>query len=360
MAETVWINMGPQHPMTHGLWNLRIKVDGDTIVDADPEMGYLHRGVEKLCEVRDYLKPIVLMDRLCYVSSLTWAHVYCKAVENLMDIEPPPRGKYLNVIGCELQRMASHGMWLAAFLADLGLLTGFLYSLRERELVLDLLQLMTGQRMNQNYPRPGGVHNDIPPGFEDEAHRVFRYLRRQYKDYEKFLEDSPTFLMRTQGLGILKKEDALNYGVTGPNLRGSGARVDLRELDPYDVYDELDFEPVVYEEGDALARYKVRMGEFFESMRLIEQALDRLPEGPYRLKTPKRAEGEGYARTEDPRGEALIYIIGDGSDRPYRVKIRSPIFVTLSALPMMLRGHRIADVVSVTGSIDVCVGEIDK
>lgn len=360
MAEQFWINMGPQHPMTHGLWNLRVKVDGDTVVDADPEMGYLHRGVEKITEHRDYLKPIVLMDRLCYVSSLTWAHVYCMAVEDLMDIEPPPRGKYLRVIGCELQRIASHGMWLAAYLADLGLLTGFLYSLRERELVLDLLQLQTGQRMNQNYPRPGGVHNDIPDGFEDEVRKVFRYLRKKYKEYEAFIDDSPTFLLRTQGTGVLEKEDAINYGVTGPNLRASGARVDVRETDPYDVYAELDFEPVVYEEGDSYARYKVRMGEFFTSMELVEQALAKIPGGPFRVKPPKRAEGEGFARTEDSRGEALVYMIGDGSDRPYRCKIRSPIFVTLSALPSMLRGHKFADVVAVTGSVDVCVGEIDK
>ncbi len=356
----MWINMGPQHPMTHGLWNLRIKVDGDTVVDADPEMGYLHRGVEKICEYRDYLKPIPLMDRLCYVSSLTWAHVYCVAVDDLMGIEAPPRGQYLRVIGCELQRMASHLMWLAAFLADLGLLTGFLYSLRERELVLDLLQLMTGQRMNQNYPRPGGVHNDIPPNFKDEIRKVFRYLKKRFKEYEDLLDESPTFLLRTQGVGILSKEDGINYGVTGPNLRGSGARVDIREMEPYDAYEELEFEPVIYEEGDSYARYKVRMGELLESMSIVEQALAKLPDGPFRIKPPKRAEGEGFARTEDPRGEALIYVIGDGSDRPYRVKIRSPIFVTLSALPMMLRGHRVADVVSITGSIDVCVGEIDK
>ncbi len=360
MAEQMWINMGPQHPMTHGLWNLRIRVDGDTIVDAEPVMGYLHRGVEKICEYRDYLKPIVLMDRLCYVSSLTWAHVYCAAVEDLMDIEPPPRGKYLRVIGCELQRMASHLMWLAAFIADLGLLAGFLYSLRERELVLDLLQMMTGQRMNQNYPRPGGVHNEIPANFEQETTKVFRYLRKKFKEYEKLLDDSPTFLLRTKGVGVLDKDDAINYGVTGPNLRGSGVRVDIREMEPYDVYDELDFEPVVYEEGDAYARYKVRMGELYESMSLVEQALKKMPDGPFRRKAPKRAEGEGFARTEDARGEALIYVIGDGSDRPYRVKVRSPIFVTLSALPMMLHGHHVADVVSVTGSIDVCVGEIDK
>lgn len=360
MPEQFWINMGPQHPMTHGLWNLRVKVDGDTIVDADPEMGYLHRGVEKITEYKDYLKPIPLMDRLCYVSSLTWAHIYCLAVEDLMGIEVPPRAQYLRVIGCELQRMASHGMWLAAYLADLGLLTGFLYSLRERELSLDLLQLQTGQRMNQNYPRPGGVHNDIPSGFADECRKVFRYLRKKYREYDALLDESPTFIMRTQGVGLLDKDEAINYGVTGPNLRASGARIDLRETDPYEVYDELEFEPVVREEGDSYARYKVRMGEFFTSMDLVEQALDQMPEGPFRVKTPKRAEGEGFAREEDPRGESLVYVVGDGSPRPYRCKIRSPIFVTLSALPSMLIGHKLADVVAVTGSIDVCVGEIDK
>jgi NADH-quinone oxidoreductase subunit D len=360
----MWINMGPQHPMTHGLWNLKVKVDGDMVVDADPEIGYLHRGVEKITEYRDYLKPIPLMDRLCYVSSVTWAHAYCLAVDELMGIEPPPRGKYLRLISCELQRMASHLMWLAAWLADLGLLTGFLYGLRERELCLDLLQLLTGARMNQNYPRPGGVHNDVPPNFERECLRVFDYLDGAFNGYIKFLDDSKTFRLRTEGVGILKREDAINYGVTGPNLRGSGVAMDVRKEDPYDAYPEvleaLGWEPPVMKEGDPYARYGVRLQELFDSMAMIRMALKKMPEGEFRVKSPKRPEGEAFRRTEESRGEALFYVIGDGTEKPYRCKIRSPIFVTMSAIPIMVRGYKFADIVSIVGSIDVCVGEIDK
>jgi NADH-quinone oxidoreductase subunit D len=360
----MWINMGPQHPMTHGLWNLKVKVDGDIVVDADPEIGYLHRGVEKITEYRDYLKPIPLMDRLCYVSSVTWAHAYCLAVEELMDIEPPPRGQYLRVIACELQRMASHLMWLAAWVADLGILTGFLYSLRERELTLDLLQLLTGARMNQNYPRPGGVHNDMPPEFERECLRVFDYLDGAFRGYMKFLEGNEVFRLRSQGMGVLPREVAINYGVTGPNLRGSGAPYDVRREDPYDAYaeilDEIGWESPVRKEGDPYARYRVRMQELFDSMAIVRHALRKIPQGQFRRKERKRPEGEAFRRTEDSRGEALFYVIGDGTERPYRCKIRSPIFVTMSAIPIMVRGHKFADIVSIVGSIDVCVGEIDK
>jgi len=359
MAE-MWINMGPQHPMTHGLWNLRVKVDGETIIDAEPEIGYLHRGIEKLSEARDFNKIIILMDRLCYVSSLTWAHVYCLSAEELMDLEIPERAKYLRVIALELQRIASHLMWLAAFGPDLGLLTALLYALRERELFLDLLQAMTGARMNQNYPRIGGVRNDIPADFEKQCLKVIDYFEKKLKDYERLFDESSVFLMRTQGVGYLKKEDAINMGVTGPNLRGSNCPIDIRRQDPYEVYEEMDFEVQWQKEGDCYARYKVRMGEMKESCKIIRQALKKLPKGPIRVKAPKRPEGEAFRRTEDSRGEALIYLIADGSDRPYRLKIRSPIFVSLSAAPLMLRGNKVADIVSIMGSIDICVGEIDK
>lgn len=360
----MWVNMGPQHPMTHGLWNLKVKVDGDLVVDADPEIGYLHRGVEKMTEYRDYLKPIVLMDRLCYVSSVTWAHAYCLACDELMGVEVPPRAQYLRLIACELQRMASHLMWLAAWVSDLGLLTGFLYSLRDRELVLDLLQLLTGARMNQNYPRPGGVHNDMPAEFERECLKVFKYLEAQFQGYIDFLDGSKAFRLRSEGLGILRREDAINWGVTGPNLRGSNAAIDVRKEDPYDAYAEtiegIGWEVPFRREGDSYARYRVRMQELYDSMAMIRWALDHMPKGEFRIKTPKRPQGEAFRRTEDSRGEALFYMIGDGTDRPYRCKIRSPIFVTMSTIPMLVKGYKFADIVSIVGSIDVCVGEIDK
>jgi NADH-quinone oxidoreductase subunit D len=358
--NTFWINMGPQHPMTHGLWNMRVQVEGETIIDAVPEIGYLHRGVEKIAERRKWYQVTVLMDRLCYVSSLTWAHAYILAVEELMGVEIPERAKYLRVMALELQRIASHLMWLAAWLADLGVLTGFLYSLRDRELMLDLLQYQTGGRMNQNYPRPGGVAFDLPDGFTDHAPKVLDKFEKTLDYWEAFLDDNTIFLMRTQGLGVLRKRDAVNMGVTGPNLRGSGVAVDLRRHDPYEVYDDLDFEIATHPDGDTYARYKVRMEEMRQSVGIVRQCLDGLPDGAYYKRPPRRAEGEAFRRTEDARGEALIYVLGDGGDTPYRVKIRSPIFTTISAIPQMLIGHKVADVVSITGGVDMCVGEMDK
>jgi len=355
-----WVNMGPQHPMTHGLWNLRIKVDGETIVDAEPILGYLHRGVEKISEVREFQKVIVLTDRLCYVSSITWSHAYCLAVEELMGIEIPERAKYLRVISLEIQRIASHLMWLAAYGADIGLLTMLLYALRERELFLDLIEIMAGLRLNSNYMRVGGVRNDVPADFEKSCQKVITHFRKKLDDYQDMMENSKTFLMRTQDVGKLSKEDAINWGVTGPNLRGSGSNVDLRRTIPYEVYDQISWEPAVEKECDCYARSIVRMREMRESCNIVLDALKKMPPGMCRMKPPRRAEGEAFRVTEDSRGEALFYVAGDGDDRPYRVKIRSPIFCTLGAVPQMMRGHKVADVVTIMGSIDICVGEIDK
>lgn len=359
MAE-FWVNMGPQHPMTHGLWNMRVKLDGETIVDADPQIGYLHRGVEKISEVREFQKVIVLTDRLCYVSSITWSHAYCLAVEELMDIEIPERAKWLRVIALEIQRVASHLMWLAAFGPDLGLLTLLLYSLRERELFLDLIELLAGLRMNSNYTRVGGVRNDMPPDFAKSCERNIRHFLKKIDEYEAMMEGSRTYLMRTQGIGKISKADAINWGVTGPNLRGSGARIDIRKTVPDQVYDQIDWEMCVEDDCDCWARARVRMREMRESCHIILEALKKIPPGPYRVKPPRRADGEAFRITEDSRGEALFYVCGEGDDRPYRVKIRSPIFCSLAAAPMMMRGHKFADLVSIMGSIDICVGEIDK
>src|SRR6266487_3475853 len=321
-----WINMGPQHPMTHGLWNMKVKVDGETIVDAKPEIGYLHRGYEKIMEVREFQKNVVLTDRLCYVSSITWSHAYC---------------------------------------LDLGLLTGLLWALRERELFLDLIQLMSGMRMNQNYPRVGGVRNDLPENFEAMCRRSIEHFLEKYEnEYQAIFQESKVFRMRTEGVGKISVEEAINWGVTGPNLRACGVDVDLRRLDPYETYEEIDFEPQVWHDGgagDSYARFVCRFNELRESCGIVLQALEKMPKtGPYRVKPPRRAEGEGYAKTEDSRGEALFYVIGDGDDRPYRVKIRSPVFCTMAATPTLLRGNKLADVVSILGSVDVCVGEMDK
>ncbi len=362
MAE-FWVNMGPQHPMTHGLWNMRVKVDGETITDAEPEIGYLHRGYEKIMEVREFQKNVVLTDRLCYVSSLTWSHAYVLAAEKMMGVEVPPRGQWIRVIALEIQRIASHLMWLAAYGPDLGLLTELLWALRERELFLDLLQLLTGARMNQNFPRIGGVRNDLPPDFDKYCKKVVDHFLTLLDEHEALMHESKIFMMRTQGVGRISAKDAINWGVTGPNLRACGVDADLRRLEPYETYDEVEFEPQVWrgaEPGDSYARFVCRFEEMRESCKIILQAVKKAAPGAYRAKAPRRAEGEGFARTEDSRGEALFYVIGDGDDRPYRVKIRSPIFCTMAATPIMLRGNKMADVVSILGSIDVCVGEMDK
>ena len=360
MAE-MWINMGPQHPMTHGLWNLRVKVDGETIVDAEPEVGYLHRGIEKICEGLTYPQIIPIADRLCYGSSLTWSHVYCLTVEDLMDLEVPERAEDIRVLTIEMQRIASHLMWLAAYAGDLGLSVGFTYTMRDREVFIDLLQGLTGSRLTYNYPRIGGVAHDLPPDFERDTLRAVQYMEQRLKEYEDLFEGSKIFMMRNVGIGILRKEDGVDLGVTGPSLRASGVTYDLRKDMPYSVYPEMDFEVATHKDGDCYARYRVRMDEMWESCRIIRQALQKMPKGRWRIVAPRNAPvGTGLGRVEDPRGEAVMYVVGDGSDKPYRLKIRSPIFVTVSAAPKILVGYKLADVVAIMGGLDMCIGENDR
>ena len=357
----MWINMGPQHPMTHGLWGLRVLVDGETIIDAEAELGYLHRSVEKIAERRRWFQNTTLADRLCYASAMTWSHAYVLTVEELMEVTVPPRAEYLRVATLEMQRIASHLMWLAAYLPDLGLLTGFLYAMREREMFLNLLETLSGSRLLYNYMLIGGVKRDIPPGFRAKTERVLKLFERRLDDYEMLFDASKIYRMRTEGVGIIAGDDAVNWGITGPNLRGSGVPFDVRRDDPYSVYPELDWEVQTEQEGDCFARYRVRMNEMQESCNLIQQALDRLPEGPVRAEhVPLHAEGTAFRRTEDSRGEALMYVVGDGSQHPYRWKIRSPVFTTVSAAPHYLRGYKLADVPAIMGSVDMCIGETDK
>ncbi|HEX9908696.1 MAG TPA: NADH-quinone oxidoreductase subunit D [Thermoplasmata archaeon] len=360
MAE-MWINMGPQHPMTHGLWNLRIKVDGETIVDAQPEVGYLHRGIEKLAEGKTYTQIIPIADRLCYGSSMTWSHLYCLTVENLMGLEVPERAEYIRVMAIEMQRIASHLMWLAAYASDLGLAAGFTYTMRDREVLIDLFQALTGGRLTYNYPRIGGVAHDLPANFERDALRAVDYMETRLKQYEDMFEGSKIFMMRNVGIGILKKGDAVNLGVTGPSLRASGVSYDLRKDMPYSVYPEMDFAVATHEDCDCYARYRVRMDEMWESCKIIRQSLKKMPKGKWRIVAPRTAPvGTGLGRVEDPRGEGMMYLVGDGTDRPYRLKIRSPIFVTVSAAPKILVGYKLADVVAIMGGLDMCIGEADR
>jgi NADH-quinone oxidoreductase subunit D len=278
-----------------------------------------------------------------------------------MGVQVPERAEYIRVIVLELQRIASHLMWLAAFGTDLGLLTAFVYCMRERELFLDLLQGVTGARMTYNYPRIGGVRNDLPPDFERDCLRVLDYFEKKIDEYEEIFDGSDIFLMRTQGVGALKPSDGMNLGVTGPTLRGSGVKIDLRKHDPYSVYDELDWSICTHPDCDCYARYRVRMDEMRMSCHIVREAFKKLPTGPFRVKAPRNGPRKtAFARVEDPRGEALMYVVGDGTDRPYRLKVRSPIFVIVSAVPVMLRGYKVADVPSIMGSVDMCLGETDR
>src|SRR5512137_179096 len=314
MAE-MWINMGPQHPMTHGLWNLRIKVDGETIIDAEPQVGYLHRGIEKICEDRTYTQIIPIADRLCYGASLSWSHIYCMAVEDLMGLEVPPRAEYIRVAALEMQRIASHLMWLAAYAADLGAMIGFIYSMRDREVFIDLLQALSGSRITYNLPRFGGVAHDVPSNWVRDSIRACEYMEKRLKEYEDLYEGSKVFMMRNEGVGVLKKEDAMNLGVTGPSLRASGVKYDIRKDTPYSVYPEIDFQAASHPDGDCYARYRVRMDEMYESCRIIRQAVSKMPQGKWRIMAPRNGpSGTGFGRVEDPRGEGVMYIVGNGTD----------------------------------------------
>ncbi len=379
MAQ-MWITMGPQHPMTHGLWTLRVKVDGETVVDTEPELGYIHRGVEKICESRDFTQIIPYCDRLCYASAMTWAHSYCYAVEDLLEVDVPERAEYVRLIAVELQRVASHLMWLGAYTPDVGNLTVFVWCLRDREMFLDLMQELGGSRMHYNFPRPGGIKRDIPPGFADRARAKIKLFLERMKEYEMLLDESTIFLVRTQGVGHAKAEDMVNSGVTGPNVRAAGVNYDVRWAHPYSVYDEVDWtssveKPTSVKGADCYDRYRVRMTEMVESCRMIIDALDKIPGGvstTYQsgdekilAKVPARApEGAtGNHHFEDSRGESMFYIQGGGEGRgkyPYRVSIRSPMFITIPFVAKTMIGYKIADIPAIMGSFDPCIGETDR
>ncbi len=364
-ADKMWLTMGPQHPFSHGLWTLRVEVDGEIVTDAEPEVGYLHRGWEKECEQRDYQKIIPMADRLCYSASMTWSHLFCKVAEEALDIEVPERAQYLRVVADEICRIQSHLMWLAAVGTDAGNLTIFLWALREREFMLDLNVRLCGQRLTTNYPRIGGVRNDMPYYFERDCLRGVERFEKALWDIVKLTDESSIFVGRVKGIGHISREECANLGITGPAMRGCGVDYDVRRDDPYDAYGDMDFYVPVYKDGDAYARFRVRIEEMFQSCSIIKQAMKKLESipktAPYRLKVPKAIpEGTHMAKIEDPRGEAVMYLISDGTDRPYRLKVRSPVFVNVSASKRMVEGVRIADIPTVMAMIDMCLGETDR
>ena len=360
MAE-MWINIGPQHPSTHGLWDLRIKVNGEVITDSDPQVGYLHRSVEKICERKEFIMAMPMTERLCYVANMNWTHLYVHAVEKLMNCEVPDRAKWIRVMVCEMNRVASHLFWLGAYVHDIGNLTMFLWPIREREYVLDLLEYITGARMMYNYPRIGGQVKDVDDKFLRRSKVVADMILERTVEYEKMLDDSELWHMRTKGVGVIDRAMAKNAGLTGPSLRASGVNFDVRKATPYWAYDEVDFEVPVYDEGDCFARYRVRLEEIRESCRIVKQCADKMPEGEFLGKAPRVApKTYAWVRHEDPRGESMCFIMGTGGKNAYRTKFRSPAFINISALPLMLLGYKIPDVPGIMGSIDVCIGEVDR
>jgi NADH-quinone oxidoreductase subunit D len=376
-SEPFVVNVGPQHPSTHGVFRLRLTLDGEKIVDADMVMGYLHRSMEKLAEERTYTQNIPFTDRTDYLSAMTGNLAYVLAVEKLCGIEPPPRAQYLRTIMCELQRYASHCMAVGTFANDCGAWqTPIMHMLRDREKVLDLFEMASGARLTLNYMRIGGVSRDVPPEFVTGVRALLKDLPRRMEEYEGLLLSNEIIVARSRGLGVLTPEEAIAFSVSGPMLRASGIAWDIRKADPYAAYDKVDFDIAVGTQGDVYDRFAVRLAEMRQSLRIIEQAVDMMPGGPVHARigtataqpigTPvaplaiRPPAGEAYARIESPRGEIGFYIVSDGSPAPFRFHIRSPSFINLTPLKHMTVGRTVADAVVILGSVDIVVGEVDR
>jgi NADH-quinone oxidoreductase subunit D len=359
------VNIGPQHPATHGVFRMVLVIDGEQVLDVVPHIGYMHRGAEKLSENMDYRQAIGYQDRTEYLAQFNAELCYVQAVEKLAGLVPPERAEYIRVILAELNRISSHFMFLGAFGTDLGIFgTSFTYAFRERENVLDLFEEVSGDRLMYAYFRPGGVAWDVPRNFKERVEWVCENALIGASDLDKLLTDNEIFIMRTRKVGVISAEDAIDYGVTGPSLRASGVQHDLRRAEPYSIYDRFDFDIPVGTHGDSYDRYLVRLAEIRESVKIVRQALAQMPEGPIlpermpRLLRP--AAGEVYMRCENPRGEYGIYLVSNGGTQPYRLRIRSSCFCNLSALRHMTIGHYVADAVTILGSIDIVLCEVDR
>jgi len=357
------LNMGPQHPSTHGVLRVVLKLDGEVVKDAVPDVGYIHTGLEKIFENRKYDQIIPYTDRTDYLSAVNNNLAYCLAIEKLLGIEVPERAKIMRVILSELNRIMSHLLWYSAYGLDMGALTPIIYAFREREEVIDLVESMTGGRLTHNALRIGGFKYDLPGNFIKNLKKFISHFNDRIDEYEALLIDNVIFTNRTKNIGILKKEIAINYGVTGPSLRGSSVAYDLRKIQPYSGYEKFNFEVCTGENGDTLDRCRVRMNEMRQSLKILEQAIDLLKEGEIMAKVPKiikPAPGEVYCAVEGPRGEVGVYIVSDGSEKPYRIKLRSPSFSNLSVLKEIVVGYKIADLVAIMGSLDLVIPEIDR
>jgi|TARA_B100001971_G_C18256950_1_gene582991 NADH-quinone oxidoreductase subunit D len=358
------INLGPQHPSTHGVLRLIAELDGERVKKVLPIIGYLHRGFEKIAEYRNYPMIVPLTDRLDYLSAMSNNMVYCQAIEELMSIKISERAEYIRVIVLELQRIASHLASVGFFGNDVGItFTAMMYTFRERELIINLFETLSGARLTYNYIRIGGLREDLPPGFENNALRSIDIIEKKVDEYEEFFSENEIFLRRTQGIGVLKLKDAINLGATGPVLRGSGLKSDVRVTDPYTIYDRFDWDIITEKKGDCFARYNIWINEIRQSISIVRQALKGLPKGEINVKIPrviKPESGEVYSKIESPRGELAMNVISDGTLKPYRLKIRSPAFCNLSLLPIIAEEGLIADLIATLGSIDPVFGEVDR
>ncbi|MBK7367887.1 MAG: NADH dehydrogenase (quinone) subunit D [Candidatus Eisenbacteria bacterium] len=386
------INMGPQHPSTHGVLRVALELDGETIVACKPIVGYLHTGMEKQAEYKTYTQSIPQTDRMDYISPMSNNLAFCLAAEKLLGIEPPARVQAIRVLLCELTRISSHAVWMGTHAIDIGALTVFWYTFREREKVLSIYDHVAGARMTSSYFRVGGLSRDIPEGFLERCEKFVDEMPAHIDEYESLLTRNPIWLARTQGVALISGKDAVAWGVTGPTLRGSGVNYDLRKNEPYSGYETYQFDVPVQSAGDAYARYQVRVQEMRESVKIAKQAIQRIRElgefGPYRVRDfkyvlPPKEDvktsmealihhfkivahgffppvGEAYSKVEAPKGELGFYLVSDGSSRPWRMKVRSPSFINLQALPVMVQGRMIADVIAAIGSIDIVLGEVDR
>jgi NADH-quinone oxidoreductase subunit D len=363
-TDEMLVNMGPQHPSTHGVLRVVLRLDGERVKDCDVVIGYLHRGIEKLSEARDWTQIILLTDRMDYIAAATNNQGYVETVEKLMGLEVPRRAQYIRVILAELQRIASHLVWLGTHAMDIGAMTVFLYTFRERELILDLFEEFCGARLTYNSMRIGGLPQDIPPGWDKRIREFCDLFEPKVVDYETLLTHNRIWLERTKGIGVISGADATAIGLSGPPLRGSGVARDIRKHEPYSAYSEFEFDVPIGTAGDTYDRYLVRIEEFYQSLRIIRQALDGLPEGPVMAKVPrliKPPAGETYHAIEAPKGELGYFIASDGKSlSPYRFRVRPPSFCNLQALRQLVRGHLVADVVALIGTVDIVLGEVDR
>jgi NADH-quinone oxidoreductase subunit D len=387
-GETILLNMGPQHPSTHGVLRLLLELDGETVINCIPDIGFLHTGIEKNMEAKTYEKAAVMTDRMDYLNTMGNNLVYSMAIEKLAELDVPPRAQTIRIILTELQRIASHLVWLGTHALDLAAMSVFLYSFREREMILDIAEMCSGQRMMTTFFRPGGLWRDVPAGFEEAVREFVRIFPKRVEQYEAMLTRNPIFLDRTKNIGKISAHDAVAMGLTGPTLRGSGPNYDVRKAQPYSGYEQYDFDVPTGTNGDVYDRYIIRMEEMRQSIRIIQQAMDKLPMGPVRSNNrkyvpPPRSElgtsmeavihhfklwtegfnlpkGYVYIPVESPRGELGCYLESDGGPKPHRVHFRTPSFVHLQALPMLSKGHLVADLVAIIGSVDIVLGDADR